>query len=93
MAKQKITGLSASLLSQPMPVPAVFSQPEPVPARPVETVAAATPPPGRPVVQTVKVPPDVYIRLKTVGAQARRSSQDIILAALREYLNRFPAAS
>jgi hypothetical protein len=39
-------------------------------------------------VQTVKVPPEDYIRLKTVGAKERRSAQDIILAALREYLHK-----
>ncbi len=81
MAKQKITGLSASLLGQ---APATL--PEDVQPG---TITA----PFRPVVQTVKVPPDVYIRLKTFGARERRSSQDIILSAVREYLERFPMAS
>ena len=91
MAKQKITGLSASLLSQPIPAPAVLNEPEPAPVVPPELAPAPVPTPPRPVVQTVKVPPDVYIRLKTAGAQSRRSSQDIILAALREYLDHFPS--
>ena len=47
----------------------------------------------RPIVQTVKVPPDVYLRLKTVGAIERRSAQDIILSALREYLDRLSPQS
>jgi hypothetical protein len=78
MAKQRITGLSASLLEQSSP--AVSSaQPQ----------SADTPAAGqKPIVQTVKVPPEDYIRLKTVGAKERRSAQDIILAALREYLNK-----
>jgi hypothetical protein len=80
MAKQKIAGLSASLLD-----PAATPSTEPAPA--------TRAPEAKPIVQTVKVPPDVYVRLKTVGARERRSSQDIILAALREYLERFPAAS
>lgn len=91
MAKQKITGLSASLLNQPMPVPAVLNEPEPGPIVPPEPAPAPVASPLRPVVQTVKVPPDVFIRLKTAGAQSRRSSQDIILAALREYLDRLPS--
>lgn len=74
MAKQKLTGLSASLL-QPAAPPAEGLQPN---TTPMET--------GKPVVQTVKVPPDIYIRLKTMGARERRSSQDIILTAVREYL-------
>jgi hypothetical protein len=79
MAKHKITGLSASLLEPASPAP------------PAEMPTAASP--GKPVVQTVKVPPDVYIRLKTAGARERRSSQDIILSALREYLDRIAPQS
>ncbi len=81
MAKQKITGLSASLLEQ-APQQATRAQPSPLVVTPT-----------KPVVQTVKVPPDIYIRLKTIGARERRSSQDIILTAVREYLGRFPLAS
>jgi hypothetical protein len=83
MAKQKIRGLSAALLEQ---------QPQGVEIN-SEALATLTIEPSRPVVQTVKVPPDVFIKLKTVGARERRSSQDIILSALREYLERFPMAS
>lgn len=87
MAKQKITGLSASLLEQATSTaPSTEPQTELQPRAAVDT-------PTRPVVQTVKVPPDLYIRLKTVGARERRSSQDIILTAVREYLGRFPMAS
>lgn len=86
MAKQKIKGLSASLLEQPAgPGPSVTT---PLP-QPVEHTSEPT----RPVVQTVKVPPDVFIKLKTIGARERRSSQDIILTALREYLERFSTPS
>ena len=74
MAKQKITGLSASLLQQ-TPTPAALPD-EVKPSAPVTEL-------GKPVVQTVKVPPDVFIRLKTIGARERRSSQDIILNAVR----------
>jgi len=80
MAKQRITGLSASLLEQSSQA-VLGAQAGPQPA--------AKPPAGqKPIVQTVKVPPDDYIRLKTVGAKERRSAQDIILAALREYLDK-----
>ena len=81
MAKQRITGLSASLLEQ-----ASLEQSSPAAsgAQPEASPAAA----HKPIVQTVKVPPEDYIRLKTVGAKERRSAQDIILAALREYLNK-----
>jgi hypothetical protein len=84
MAKQKITGLSASLLEQAPPPAEVPDE-----VQPIATMASPT----KPVVQTVKVPPDVYVRLKTIGARERRSSQDIILTAVREYLERFPMAS
>jgi hypothetical protein len=84
MAKQKITGLSASLLEQAAPAATV---PEELEAGTASVV------PVKPVVQTVKVPPDLYVRLKTIGARERRSSQDIILTAVREYLERFPMAS
>ncbi len=82
MAKQKITGLSASLLDQAPQQATLEEQPS--------TIVVT---PKKPVVQTVKVPPDIYIRLKTIGAWERRSSQDIILTAVREYLGRFPLAS
>ena len=81
MAKQKITALSASLLDQPAQISTAATE---------SHLNAATP--TKPVVQTVKVPPDVFVRLKTVGAKERRSSQDIILSALREYLERFQVA-
>ena len=84
MAKQKIRGLSAALLEQ---------QPQGIETNSEATLGSLTGEPSRPVVQTVKVPPDVFIRLKTVGARERRSSQDIILSALREYLERYPVAS
>ena len=82
MAKQKIKGLSASLLSD---ANSNVGGVTPSVATPLEST--------RPVVQTVKVPRDVFVKLKTVGARERRSSQDIILAALKEYLERFPIAS
>ena len=82
MAKQKIKGLSASLLETPSAAdPNITSAPSGAPEH------------TRPVVQTVKVPPEVFVRAEDVGAHERRSSQDIILAALKEYLERFPLAS
>jgi hypothetical protein len=83
MAKQKIKGLSASLLESTSNADGSVTATSPV------VVQTST----RPVVQTVKVPRDVFVKLKTVGARERRSSQDIILAALKEYLERFPLAS
>jgi hypothetical protein len=80
MAKQK--NVRAALLA---PTP----QRKPItPARTISTKEAM-----KPVVQTVKVPQDVYVRLKTLGARERRSSQDIILSAIQEYLERFPTGS
>jgi hypothetical protein len=83
MAKQKIKGLSASLLESTSDADRSV----------VATSSVVASEPTRPVVQTVKVPRDVFVKLKTVGARERRSSQDIILAALKEYLDRFPLAS
>jgi hypothetical protein len=45
----------------------------------------------RPIVQTVKLDKALFVRLKTYGAQTRRSNQDILLIALMEYLNKVKA--
>jgi predicted transcriptional regulator len=42
----------------------------------------------RPIVQTVKLEPALFVKLKTFGAKTRRSNQDILRAALIEYLNK-----
>ena len=42
----------------------------------------------KPIVQTVKIEPALFVRLKTFGAKTRRSNQDILRSALVEYLNR-----
>jgi hypothetical protein len=41
----------------------------------------------RPIVQTVKLEPALFVKLKTFGAKTRRSNQDILRSALIEYLN------
>jgi hypothetical protein len=45
----------------------------------------------RPIVQTLKLEPAVYVRLKTFGAKTRRSNQDILHTALTEYLHKMKA--
>jgi hypothetical protein len=40
----------------------------------------------RPIVQTVKLEPSLYVRLKTFSAKTRRTNQDILRTALVEYL-------
>lgn len=42
----------------------------------------------RPIVQTVKLEPALFVRLKTFGAKSRRSNQDILRTALNEYLKK-----
>jgi hypothetical protein len=42
----------------------------------------------RPIVQTVKLEPALFVRLKTFGAKTRRSNQDILRTALIEYLSK-----
>jgi hypothetical protein len=42
----------------------------------------------RPVVQTVKLEPALFVRLKTFSAKTRRTNQDILRSALIEYLNK-----
>ena len=42
----------------------------------------------RPIVQTVKLEPPLFVRLKTFGAKTRRTNQDILRSALIEYLNK-----
>lgn len=41
----------------------------------------------RPIVQTVKLEPNLFVRLKTFGAKTRRTNQDILHSALVQYLN------
>lgn len=45
-------------------------------------------PDEKPVVQTVKLTPAQYVRLKTFSAQSRRTHQDIFVAALLDYLKK-----
>jgi hypothetical protein len=44
--------------------------------------------PEKPRVQTVKLIDDLHVRLATFGAKNRRTNQDILVAALTEYLER-----
>jgi predicted transcriptional regulator len=41
-----------------------------------------------PVVQTVKLDDDLFVRLKIFSAKNRRTHQDILETALREYLRK-----
>jgi hypothetical protein len=45
----------------------------------------------KPVVQTVKLDNNMFVRLKTFSAKTRRTHQDILYTALFEYLKRTPA--
>ena len=40
----------------------------------------------KPVAQTVKLEPELFVRLKTFSAKTRRTNQDILRTALGEYL-------
>jgi hypothetical protein len=77
-----------ALAQEPAAAPAATPAPPPVPSSTVATTAAMVP---RPSTQTVKVPEVDFIRLKTLSARTRRKHQDIILTALREYLDRHGA--
>lgn len=100
MSKKPVRGLSATML-QPHPSP---DTPEvlPPPVLALATDPGSEPPRGAgssqalplgtdsagPSTQTVKVPHDDFVRLKTLSARSRRRHQDIILTALREYLEK-----
>lgn len=98
MSKKPVRGLSATMLQmRPAPEdapetipPAPLALAEEPPARPSAPPSAAVPAAveARPSTQTVKVPEPEFIRLKTLSARTRRKHQDIILTALREYLDR-----
>jgi hypothetical protein len=45
----------------------------------------------RPIVQTVKLELALFVKLKTFGANTRRSNQDILHSALVEYLGKMKA--
>lgn len=95
--KKPVRGLSADML-QPQPAattpevltpPALSLAPEAGAAPALGARAAQTAPEApRPSTQTVKVPESEFIRLKTLSARSRRKHQDILLTALREYLDR-----
>ena len=85
MAKKPIGGLTAAMLGQgieqePMPAPPTPGAP-PAPA----TSAAAA---GGTIALTLKVPADLYQRLKFFGVRRRQSNQAILQAALVAYLDR-----
>ena len=42
----------------------------------------------KPVTQTVKLEPSLFVRLKTFSAKTRRTNQDILHTALVEYLQK-----
>jgi hypothetical protein len=55
-------------------------------------VAVPKPPSNeKPVALTLKVDSQTYVRLCTLGATERRTNQDILQKALKEYLDRFGA--
>jgi hypothetical protein len=45
-------------------------------------------PAAKPVALTLKIDEQTYLRLATLRAKQRRTHQDILLAALEEYLKR-----
>ena len=46
---------------------------------------------AKPVALTVKVTHEVYVRLCTLGANERRTNQDLLKEAVKEYLDRIGA--
>ena len=48
----------------------------------------ASAPPEKPVALTLKVDSELYLRLSTLRATRRRTNQDILEQALKEYLAR-----
>jgi hypothetical protein len=53
-------------------------------AKPVEAEAVAE----KPVALTLKIDTETYLRLSTLRAKQRRTAQDILQVALKEYLAR-----
>lgn len=62
----------------------------PASRRPPPANARAAPG-AKPVALTVKVDNETYVRLCTFGATQRRTNQDILLEAVRQYLDRTKA--
>jgi len=62
--------------------------PAPTRRRPATSRAA---PGAKPVALTVKVDNETYVRLCTFGATQRRTNQDILLEAVKQYLDRTKA--
>jgi hypothetical protein len=52
------------------------------------TPEASPEPQKRPITQTVKVPQELWEQMKAIGTKQRRTNQDIILTAVREYLEK-----
>jgi hypothetical protein len=58
------------------------------PASKKRVVSAGLPKPDNRVALTVKVDHDLYVRLCTLAATGRRTNQDLLLDAVRQYLDR-----
>ncbi len=74
MAKKPIGSLSAAMLDT-----------EPAASAAAVSLVSVT---SRPVTVTVKLDDALYLRLKTFGAGRRRTNQDVLVAALVEYLDK-----
>ena len=61
------------------------------PAKPKRSSKPSTGTATKPVALTLKVDEKTYVRLCTIGAKQRRTNQDILNEALREYLKRLGA--
>lgn len=86
MAKQPMASLSASLLKPAAPatvIPVGAAAASPLASNPAKKPAA-----GKPVAQTVKLDPALFVELKSFSAARRMTHQAIFVDALREYLHR-----
>ncbi len=89
--KKPVRGLSADMLqTRPSAATPEVLLPPALSLAPDQAASAPRTQPAepRPSTQTVKVPEPEFIRLKMLSARSRRRHQDIILTALREYLDR-----
>lgn len=86
----KPASLSAGLIAKKGEAAPVAAAPQPIPPASAPTPAALPAPKGantNTIAVTVRLDPDRYQALKLYGVKTRTSNQDVLVAALDQYLS------
>jgi len=92
IAKKGEAAPVATVIQPAIPVAPIVAAPLPIPPASVPAPALAAPPATKgantnTIAVTVRLDPDRYQALKLYGVKTRTSNQDVLVAALDQYLN------